>query len=84
MTLSLTFSLIIVQFWDAIQLSSMDHIEDYRGIWRHPVKGKGDYVHRDQLNFYGLGGVKKSLEKGTDLGKIPYEYCVHCFGRSSG
>ena len=41
----------------------MDHIEDYRGIWRHPVKRKGDYKHKDQLNYYGLGVCEDEFRK---------------------
>ena len=41
----------------------MDHIEDYRVIWHHPVKRKVDYIHRDQLNFYGLGGSEEEFRK---------------------
>ena len=60
----------------------MDHIEDYRGILHHPVKRKGDYTHRDQLNFYGLGGVKMNSGNITDFESILSGCCVLYLGKS--
>ena len=48
---------------DAIALPMMDHIEDYGGIWRHPVKRMADSTHKDQLNFYGLQGCEEEFRK---------------------
>ena len=48
---------------DAIQLSVMDHVEDIRSIWRHPVKRRADYTHKQQLEYYGLGGSEDEFRK---------------------
>ena len=41
----------------------MDYLggEDLEGLQRHPQRRKADYVHKDQLNFYGLGDSEEEF-----------------------